>query len=1042
MKNSYAYPLSVGLVVAFILAVLSWLALQEIDRRVAVANEDKLQSLLDATEQAYHSWFRQQQADVSIWAGTPEITGFAKALLSEYSASSRIGVAAVPSGSPVAPGQTQQYPQLLSSPLQPALNDWLKPVLSFKAYQGYFIIAPDGISLASSRQENIGTLNLLWGHNGFLEQVLAGHTMVSLPQMSDVPLPDAQGRLRPGLPTMFTAAPIRDEAGNTIAALAFHIDPDSDFTRIFTQTRIHAGEGLAFNRKGLLISHSRFEEQLRLQGLLTDEQGSMLNIDLRKRRDQRGQTQQVGFYQPMADGSEEAMNVEGYLNYRGAYVIGAWRWLPEYGLGLAVEQEHGAAYAVLQAVRGVMWVLVGAVLVLMAALAYLFVSGRQKVVESESRLSGIIEMADDAIISIDEAQKIVLFNKAAEKTFGYTEAEILGQPLSRLMPPRHRKVHHQHVENFAKSRDGKIMTAGDGKVFGLRKNGEEFPMVSTLTKQIVSGKLIQTVALRDISQQLQAEVDLRKERDRARRYLDTVEAIMLALDTRGRVQLINRKGCEVLDIAEKNVVGQDWFELAVPEADRDKARAEFEDYIQGNLLGGRYHEDVVLAHNDGQHCIAWHSSLIVDEEGTITGMLSSGLDVSDTKRSAQERDRLQRQLMHAQKVEAIGQLTGGIAHDFNNMLASIRGYTELALALVSKDSQSKLPEYLRQVHQTCLRAAELVSKLLAFSRGAESELKSQSLSELVDASFGMLDSVLPSTIEVTKNFVPGLPNVMADATQLDQVVVNLCINARDAMDGKGRLDVSLRLVTAVREECISCHKPLRGEFVELSVKDSGSGIAPEMMDKLFNPFFTSKEVGKGTGMGLAMVHGIVHGHGGHVRVVNAPEGGAEFLLYFPVAEYVAHELEGQAMTDKGIDVPVEPAQKRILLVDDEEAVAGMLSEVLRYAGFEVESYTESLKALLKFEENPAAFDLLLTDQTMPHMTGAELAQAVLIARPDLPVILCTGYSAEVDEAKALAMGISAYLPKPLNTGQLMQTIDRLVNERAGGVAEVSSPSAD
>ena len=1028
-----------GLAVAFILAILSWVALQEIGRKVAVSNADKLQVVLDATEQAYHAWFQQQQADVSIWANTPELQVFAKSLLQVRAEVEQDSDGdSHPDHSPASYDVETEpaHIALQASPVQAELQQWLKPMLSAKSHLGYFIIALDGISLSSSRHENIGTPNLLQQQNDFLQRVWAGHAVVTLPQVSDVPLPDAQGELRSGLPTMFAAAPIYDDAGKPIAALAFRINPDRDFTRIFTQTRMSAGESLAFNRERRLISHSRYDDELRLKGLLGGDESSMLNVDLRKEWNDHGQSLQVAFYGGATNVESGEVNVEGYRNYRGERVIGAWRWLPEYSLGLAVEQEYATAYAVLNAVRGVMWALMAVVLLLIAALAYLFVGGRKQILESQSRLSGIVEMAGDAIISIDETQNVILFNAAAEKIFGYSEAEMLGRPLSCLLPAGIRKAHHQHVREFAGNQDGMIVNPARDDLLGLRKNGEKFPIEASASKQVVAGSLIYTVMLRDITQRVQAEVDLRREQDQARRYLDTVDAIMLALDTEGRVTLINRKGCEVLDIAEAEILGQNWFELAIGEADRDQARVEFKDYIRSGSRSEHHHEDVVSSDGE-QHAMAWHSSLIVDEAGTVKGMLSAGLDVTDFKRSAQERDRLQRQLMQAQKVEAIGQLTGGIAHDFNNMLASICGFTELSMALEVEDPTHKLFDYLRQVHQTSLRAADLVNKLLAFSRGVESALTSQSLPELVEGSFGMLGSVLPSTIQVNKHFDADLPNVMVDATQLDQVVVNLCINARDAMDGKGSLDVGLRRVTIDNEECVSCLQSIRGEFVLLSVRDSGGGIDPEIIDKIFNPFFTSKGVGKGSGMGLSMVHGIVHSHGGHVRVRNV-QGGAEFLMYFPVAAQGAPEQEKDDAIDQGINTPIEHTQRRILLVDDEKAVADMLGEVMRYAGFEVESYTDSPQALLKFKQDPSAFDLLLTDQTMPQMTGTELAQAVMSIRPEFPVVLCSGYSAEVDEDAALAMGIRAYLAKPLDTGRLMRTVDQLLGEAVNNQAKTYS----
>jgi CheY-like chemotaxis protein/two-component sensor histidine kinase len=336
-------------------------------------------------------------------------------------------------------------------------------------------------------------------------------------------------------------------------------------------------------------------------------------------------------------------------------------------------------------------------------------------------------------------------------------------------------------------------------------------------------------------------------------------------------------------------------------------------------------------------------------------------------------------------------------------------------------------KYLRQVHQTCLRAADLIKKLLAFSRGTESELRPLSFAEIVEHSFEMLGPILPSSIAFSADIEPDLPQIMADSAQLDQVIMNLCINARDAMHGEGAIEVSLRRAVVDHQECISCHHLISGEFVELRVKDNGPGIEQEDMNKLFEPFFTTKEVGKGTGLGLAMVHGVVHTHGGHIRVISEPGRGAEFILYFPVADVSGHTETAAASQLDSAAEPRALGGKHILLVDDQQDVANMMSDLLTYLGYTVSAFIDSQEALAIYKQNPQAFDLLLTDQTMPHLTGVELSKAVMEIRPDFPVVLFTGFSTVVNEESALQMGIRAYVEKPVDTTRLIHTLSEILN---------------
>jgi len=386
-----------------------------------------------------------------------------------------------------------------------------------------------------------------------------------------------------------------------------------------------------------------------------------------------------------------------------------------------------------------------------------------------------------------------------------------------------------------------------------------------------------------------------------------------------------------------------------------------------------------------------------------------------------EREKFELQLKQAQKMEAIGTLAGGIAHDFNNILMPIILQTELALLEINDNNI--LCSRLQKILEASLRARDLVKQILTFSRQDERQAIPLNMTTIIKEAVKLLRPTLPRTIEIRLNLESSSDMVMADPTQIHQVLINLCTNAAHAMRNKDSsvLDIGLRNVE-IDVKTAAEHPDLKpGSYVRMTVSDTGHGIDPSVINRIFDPFFTTKTRGEGTGMGLSVVHSIVRSCGGAITVKSKPGKGSVFHVYFP-------QFEGKAsITTESVQaLPV--GNERILVVDDEKPMVDSLAQMLDRLGYKVTARTSSIEALEAFRARPEAFDLIITDQTMPNMTGEHLAQEILGIRPDVPVILCTGFSEAISEDTAKEMGIRAFLMKPI----IMEKMARVVRQVLDG----------
>jgi PAS domain S-box-containing protein len=389
---------------------------------------------------------------------------------------------------------------------------------------------------------------------------------------------------------------------------------------------------------------------------------------------------------------------------------------------------------------------------------------------------------------------------------------------------------------------------------------------------------------------------------------------------------------------------------------------------------------------------------LLDEKGEMYAALDVSIDISEQKG-------LEIQLRQAHKIESIGTLAGGIAHDFNNILGIILGNTELAMDDVPEWNPARLN--LEEVRTASLRAKDVVRQLLSFARKTKLEKKPTNIIPIIKESLTLLRSSIPTSIELRQNIAKDVDTILADPTQINQVFINLCTNADHAMPDGGVIVVTLKNIELDEKTTDQYPKLNPGRYVNLAVSDTGHGISQEEIDRIFDPYFTTKEVGKGTGMGLAVVHGIVKGHDGTIIVDSKPGKGTTFSIFFPV-------VEKEAAVETETDKKLPTGDERILFIDDEESLVKMGHQRLERLGYKVEATISPIEALELFRSQPDQFDLVITDLTMPKMTGDKLVKEILNIRSDIPIILCTGFSEKIDEKKAKAIGAADYIEKPLD----------------------------
>jgi PAS domain S-box-containing protein len=636
----------------------------------------------------------------------------------------------------------------------------------------------------------------------------------------------------------------------------------------------------------------------------------------------------------------------------------------------------------------------------------------QQLAESEARLAAIIDSAHEAILITEDDHRLALFNAAAEQMFRCPAAQALGRRLTQFIP--------MEIVPVPAGPGGGADGAGDGSFTcqvrmgtrGVRADGEEFPLEASASRIEVGGRRYHTVVVRDTTDRNRSEEALRASEERYRSIVDTAGTAILALGVDQRIREWNREAERVSGYTRQEVLGRDYGELFVPAEHRTQIEVAIQAVLAGQPVRG--FELPLRRRGGGERLLTWNVTCLHDRRGRAREVVLIGLDITDRKQ-------LEKQLIHAQRMEGIGVLAGGVAHDFNNLLTVILGYSEILLRdLRPEDLAHGL---LQEIHKACKRAAGLTGQLLAFGRKQMLTPIVLDLNGLVRELEGMLRSMLGEAIDLKCLPDPDLGQVRADPGPLEQALVNLVVNARDAMPQGGKLTIETHNVL-LDQDYLQHHPYVRpGPHVLLAVSDTGCGMDEAVRSRIFEPFFTTKEFGKGTGLGLATVYGIVKQSGGHIEVYSELGHGTTFKIYLPRLP------NGSPSTSiSGIQLTPAAGSETILLAEDEDALRRLSRLALESSGYQVLEACNGEEALRIFRQHADAIRLLVTDVVMPQMSGRQLADHARALRPDLKVLLLSGYTDDAAVRNGLRESGMPFLHKPFTPVVLGRKVRQVLDQ--------------
>ncbi len=537
------------------------------------------------------------------------------------------------------------------------------------------------------------------------------------------------------------------------------------------------------------------------------------------------------------------------------------------------------------------------------------------------------------------------------------------------------------------------------------------PYGSAITVGVLFGSLL----LKNEEKQREAAISLSESEKRYRELFESLIDASYRIDEKGRFIVISPSARKVFGYDPSEMVGNSFASFVSDPGKLEELQREFE------RTGRLENAEVDIQGRDGKTAtISFNARKVVDDSGRFLWTEGVARDITQARKNVQEKARLEEVLRQSQKMQAIGQLAGGIAHDFNNMLSGIIGFTEVASTQIPADHPAA--ESLTQVLGAAERARRLVERILTFSRGAAVEMRAARLRDVLVEALNLIKMTMPAAVVLAADLGEESGTVLADATQIHEAIVNIATNGIHAMNGTGVLTVSLKEKTFDVPAVGRIGTIGPGRFSLIEIRDTGTGMDKALMDKAFEPFFTTKPPGEGTGMGLSVVYGIMKGHGGDIIMESEPGKGTTVTLFFP-------QWEGKSAEESSTEAETPCGSERILFVDDEPMIASLTESILSSLGYQVTALTEPRRAMEILRRDPHACDILVTDHNMPGMTGLELAREALAANPDLPVILCTGYSSPVGEMEALAAGVRRICMKPIRKHEMAVELRRVLDGR-------------
>lgn len=622
---------------------------------------------------------------------------------------------------------------------------------------------------------------------------------------------------------------------------------------------------------------------------------------------------------------------------------------------------------------------------------------------SEIPLRTILETAMDGIISMDENQEIVLFNSAAEQIFGWRVDQVLGQRIDVLIPDRFRAHHHRDVQQFGADSVERRRMGEQRTVMALRASGEEFPIEASISKTTVNDRQIYTVILRDVTQAAR----YRQQIEQQSQMLDQVTDAVSLLDLNGRVVYWNQGAARLFGWSAAEAIGRDSRQLIYRGDAQSFLKMQHETNQKGSWAG-----ELPKTHRSGAALtVEHHRTVLRDEAGMAKGYVCIDIDITDRKKR-------ERAAHRSQRLESIGTLAGGIAHDLNNVLTPIL----MGARLLSSGKNLKDPTgLLETMVASAQRGADLVKQLLSFAGGIRKERNAVDIEQTIAETRGLLEHTLPKSIQIETVVEQNCSPVYGDATEVSQILMNLSINARDAMPNGGILRIEAEPVHLDQNAAHINPDARPGHYVLLKVSDTGCGMTAEIIDRIFDPFFTTKDVGKGTGLGLATVQGIVKSYDGFINVYSEPGHGTTFSVYVPAIE---RDL-GERPPADGISKASDGKESTVLVVDDEVFILQMTEAALQMNGYEVVTAQNGEEAIAIFSQRHGDFALVLLDMMMPGLDGLQTLDQLRQIDPRVPIIACSGLRTTQREEEVRLHGAKAFLPKPYTETQLFQLLSEV-----------------